>query len=200
MKNILAKPERKVIFPADAPVSRFVEKTAIRYSLKGTDYILEIARYDEYRRAEVSVHPGQSGATITGGISETPFTTWGASIFGTNWDNLLGGHANLPVGQAARYSPSLSTFFPPKVPLPDEDGAKGFWEFIDLVKLAAELLGPTQPSILKSTGPNTASQAVPSSAAKVGLVKEAAGSSAGSSPTSMTSPAGMLYADLGTLF
>ncbi|KAL3491178.1 hypothetical protein BJX62DRAFT_237416 [Aspergillus germanicus] len=200
MGNILAKPERKVIFPADAPVSRFVEKTAIRYSLKGTDYILEIARYDEYRRAEVSVHPGQSGATITGGISQTPFTTWGASIFGTNWDNLLGGHANLPVGQAARYNPSLSTFFPPKVPLPDDDEAKGFWDFIDVVKKAASLLGPTQPSPLRGPSPNTACQAIPSFAVNVGPVRNAAGSSAGSSPTSMTSPAGMLNADLGTLF
>ncbi|KAJ0424731.1 hypothetical protein BJY00DRAFT_309148 [Aspergillus carlsbadensis] len=200
MGDISAKPERKVIFPADAPVSRFVEKTALRYSLKGTDYIFEIARYDEYRRVEVSVHPGHAGTTITGGISRTPFTTWGASIFGTNWDNLLGGHANLPVGQAARYSPSLSTFFPSKEPSTEsEDEAKGFWEFIDLTKQAAELLGPTQPSPSKITGPNTASQAAPSSA-NVGSAKSAASSSAVSSPTSTTSPAGMLNADLGTLF
>ncbi|KAL2858329.1 hypothetical protein BJX68DRAFT_262857 [Aspergillus pseudodeflectus] len=200
MGDISAEPERKVIFPADAPVSRFIEKTALRYSLKDTDYIFEIARYDEYRRVDLAVHPGQTGTTITGGISKTPFTTWGASIFGTNWDNLLGGHANLPVGQAARYSPSLSTFFPSKESSTEiEDEAKGFWEFIDLVKQAAELLGPTQPSPLKSTGPNTASQAVPSST-EVDPVESAASSSAVSSPTSMTSPAGMLNADLGTLF
>ncbi|KAL2808759.1 hypothetical protein BJX63DRAFT_435812 [Aspergillus granulosus] len=202
MGDISAKPERKVIFPPNAPVSRFVEKTALRYRLKGTDYIFEIARYDEYRRANMPIFTGQTGATITGGISNTPFTSWGASVFGANWDNLLGSHANLPVGHAANYSPNLATFFPPKEPSTQGgDEAKGFWEFIELVKQAAELLGPAQPSPSPSPSPSktidqgAASQAG-SSAARVGSVKNEA-ASAVSSPTNTT---GMWNADLGTLF
>ncbi|KAL2832714.1 hypothetical protein BJY01DRAFT_239715 [Aspergillus pseudoustus] len=199
MGDISAKPERKVTFPLNAPVSRFVEKTALRYSLKGTDYIFEIARYDEYRRIDVPVFRGQPGATITGGISNTPFTSWGASIFGGNWDNLLGSHANLPIGHAANYSPSLAIFFPPKEPATKVgDEANGFWEFIDLIKHAAELLGPAQPPAWKNDDLNAVSQAG-SSSASVGSMKNEA-TFAISSPTSSTGSAGMWNADLGTLF
>ncbi|KAL3458815.1 hypothetical protein BJX64DRAFT_301724 [Aspergillus heterothallicus] len=199
MGDISAKPERKVTFPATAPVSRFVEKTALRYSLKGADYILEIARYDEYRRVNVPVFPNQAGATMTGGISNKPFTSWGASIFGTNWDNLLGGHANLPIGHKASYSPGLATFFPPKEPSIDiRDQDKGFWEFIDLIKQAAELLGPAQLSPRKDNGLGTSAQAESSYARVTSMKNESA--SPASSPTSSTCPTGMWSADLGTLF
>ncbi|KAL2819016.1 hypothetical protein BDW59DRAFT_181826 [Aspergillus cavernicola] len=196
--DIAAKPERKVTFPATAPVSRFVEKTAIRYRVKGTKYIFEIARYDEYRRANVSVYPGQAGPTITGGISDVPFTSWGASVFDANWDNLLGGHANLPVGQSASYAPSLATFFPSKEPSPTlEYGPKGFWEFVDIVKQAADLLGPTRAS-----PENHATDAASNteSSLKAGSLKNKAASAAVPSPTSATGSASMPNADLGTLF
>ncbi|KAF7128754.1 hypothetical protein CNMCM5793_003663 [Aspergillus hiratsukae] len=130
INDISAKPQRKVVFPASAPVSRFVEKTAIRYRLKNTKYILEIARYDEYSRTSA---PG-------GPISEVPSSSWGASIFDSNWDNLLGQHANISLGHTARYSPSLNTFFPA---IEETTGHKseGFWELIELVRRVAQLLG-----------------------------------------------------------
>ncbi|EAW07763.1 uncharacterized protein ACLA_024790 [Aspergillus clavatus NRRL 1] len=144
--DISAKPQRKVLFPHSAPVARFVEKTAIRYRLKGTKYILEIARYDEYSRTTVPAYRGQNPPTVIGAISEVPSTSWGASIFDPNWDNLLGQHANLPVGHTARYTPTLSTFFPPK----EQTAAGkcvGFWELIDLVRQVAGLFGTsTAPS------------------------------------------------------
>lgn len=123
------------MFPASAPVSRFVEKTAIRYRLKNTKYILEIARYDEYSRTSA---PG-------GPISEVPSSSWGASIFDPNWDNLLGQHANISLGHTARYSPSLNTFFPA---IEETTGHKseGFWELIELVRRVAELLGSAKAS------------------------------------------------------
>ncbi|KAL2872030.1 uncharacterized protein BJX67DRAFT_388073 [Aspergillus lucknowensis] len=199
--DISAQPERKVTFPATAPVSRFVEKTATRYRLKGTKYIFEIARYDEYRRVNVPVYAGQSGATIAGGdISKIPYTSWGASIFDPNWDNLLGDHANLPVGHSASYSPTLATFFPSKESSRETtDGSKGFWEFVDLVKQAAELLGPTQPSSAADSGIDAVSR-IESSSTRADSLKDETSSVAISSPTSTTGPAGMLNADLGTLF
>lgn len=140
IRVLTAKPKRKVIFPSTAPVSRFIEKTAIRYRLKGTQYVLEIARYDEYRRAMVPAFPGQNPPALSGPISEVPFTSWGASLFDANWDNLLGQHANLPVGLSTRYTPDLDTFFPPKQQ-GNGDKAEGFWQFIELVKQISELLG-----------------------------------------------------------
>ncbi|EAW22799.1 uncharacterized protein NFIA_014910 [Aspergillus fischeri NRRL 181] len=146
INDISAKPQRKVVFPASAPVSRFVEKTAIRYRLKNTKYILEIARYDEYSRTTAPGYGGQNPAAITGPISEVPSSSWGASIFDPNWDNLLGQHANIPLGHTARYSPSLNTFFPP---IEETTGSKceGFWELIALVRRVAELLGSTKTSV-----------------------------------------------------
>jgi hypothetical protein len=123
-------------------VSRFVEKTAIRYRLKNTKYILEIARYDEYSRMTLPGYGGQSPAAITGPISEVPSSSWGASIFDPNWDNLLGQHANIPLGHTARYSPSLNTFFP-SIEETTGGKCKGFWELIALVRQVAELLGST---------------------------------------------------------
>ncbi|KAH1433420.1 hypothetical protein KXV73_003157, partial [Aspergillus fumigatus] len=142
INDISAKPQRKVVFPASAPVSRFVEKTAIRYRLKNTKYILEIARYDEYSRMTLPGYGGQSPAAITGPISEVPSSSWGASIFDPNWDNLLGQHANIPLGHTARYSPSLNTFFP-SIEETTGGKCKGFWELIALVRQVAELLGST---------------------------------------------------------
>ncbi|KAL4778845.1 hypothetical protein BJX76DRAFT_352283 [Aspergillus varians] len=195
MGDISAKPERKVIFPASPPVSRLVEKSAIRYRMKGTKYIFEIARYDEYRRVEVPIT--QTGAMITGAMSEVPYTSWGASIFEANWDNLLGEHANLPVGHSAKYSPKLATFFPPKEPSP-EDQTKGFWEFINLVKQAAELLGPTRTSS-EATDVDIASNPE-SSSVKASSSKNEAISLAEPALTTEPGSAGMLNADLGTLF
>ncbi|KAE8152802.1 hypothetical protein BDV25DRAFT_169933 [Aspergillus avenaceus] len=150
--GISARAQRKVMFPDSAPVSRFIEKTAIRYRLKGTKYILEIARYDEYSRTHTQISDGQVAPTITGRINETPSTSWGASIFDLNWDNLMGEHANLSVGQSARYWSNLDTFFPANEPS-NKKGA-GFWELIPVVKQVAQMLGPNQTrSSTKPTEP-----------------------------------------------
>ncbi|KAL4741387.1 hypothetical protein BDV11DRAFT_213168 [Aspergillus similis] len=185
--DIRARPEKKVTFPPNPPVSRYVEKSAIRYRIKGTKYIFEIARYDEYRRSGAGFCC--AGDIMLGSMSETPYTFWGASVFGANWDNLLGGHANLPMGQSAKYSPNLATFFPSKEPLPvPESQTKGFWEFVGLVKQAAELLGPIDAKM------NAISEAG-SSSQKVGP----AVSPAVPVPNPAQSPP-MLNEDLGTLF
>lgn len=138
---------RKVSFPASAPVSRFVEKTALRYRLKGTKYIFEIARYDEYSRAGIEVFQQLGSFVYTGQMSEVPSTSWGASIYHPDWDNLLGDHANLPVGRSAQWNPKLDTFFPPKDKATSEDGCGGFREFLDLVRRVGDLLSiPEAPS------------------------------------------------------
>ncbi|KAL4812368.1 hypothetical protein BDW67DRAFT_193677 [Aspergillus spinulosporus] len=190
--DIRARAEKKVTFPPSPPVSRYVVKSAIRYRIKGTNYVFEIARYDEYRRSEAGFC--SAGDAMLRTMSETPCTFWGASVFDANWDNLLGGHANLPVGQSAKYSPNLATFFPSKEPLPvPENQTKGFWEFIGLVKQVAELLGPTLTSA-EDAKMNAVSEAR-SSSRKAGP----AVSPAAPAPNLAKSPR-MLNEDLGTLF
>lgn len=202
--GISAPPKRRVTFPPTAPVSRFVEKTALRYRLKGTNYILEIARYDEYRRAGSQFSQGQVQNSNLGPILDVPFTTWGASIFGLDWDNLLGEHANMEVGYSASWSPNLKTFFPPKAKTNPTDTSSGFWEFVNLVKDVAELLGPRKPDALTKLERGTINKrtcpSMHSSPRKADTVRREI-SSGRSSPVSDSKDSNkVLAADLGTLF
>ncbi|KAI2086268.1 hypothetical protein LOZ33_006747 [Ophidiomyces ophidiicola] len=122
---------RRVTFSHLAPINRLVEKTALRYQLKESSYILEVARYDTYIRAI-------SGTKL----SDTPMTTWGASVFDVQWDNLLGQHANIKLGYAPEWTPSLSTWFPDLHHARSTDECKGFEQFIDLIHRIALLLSP----------------------------------------------------------
>ncbi|PYH44447.1 uncharacterized protein BP01DRAFT_401137 [Aspergillus saccharolyticus JOP 1030-1] len=176
MSDISATPTRKVLFHSSAPVFRFIEKTSIRYRLKGTRYILEIARYDEYTRKSAI---GPASLNLAATFEEKPRISWGASIFDFAWDNLLGKHANMSVGQTARYDPTLQTFFPASIET--DDKSQGLWEFVALVKRVAAVLGSGPPATVKSTVTS----------------KEANGRSA--SPAS-SGNARALDADLGTLF
>lgn len=192
--TLTGKPKRNVIFPATIPVSRIVEKTAVRYRLKGTPYILEIARYDEYTRNAVPAPPDSDQPTPNNQMSEVLSTCWGASLFDSNWDNLFGQHGNLPAGVATRYSPDLTTFFAPKKP-DTEDKTAGFWRFIGLVRQVAEILGakPTTPapSPEKNTDKDkiTLKTELPSPSKTVKFA----------SPTEER-PANLIDGDLGTLF
>ncbi|KAE8376290.1 hypothetical protein BDV26DRAFT_282750 [Aspergillus bertholletiae] len=199
--DISAKPKRKVIFSSSAPVSRFVEKTSIRYRLKGTQYILEIARYDEYSRLKRDAFQGRAPAPalLTGEICDVPSTSWGASIFNSNWDNLMGEQANLQVGHAARHSPELDTFFPSKIMSNPDGNAAGFWEFVGLVQRVAEILGPAQT---QSNSESTARKKhVNTEASMIPAASNSQPPSNGSSPKlDIKNLVGMLDADLGTLF
>lgn len=201
--DISAAPKRKVLFPSSAPVSRFIEKTAIRYRLKGTNYTFEIARYDEYSRTAIAAFPEQTIPTMAGPISETPSTSWGASVFDPNWDNLLGQHANLPVGHSARYSPNLDTFFQPTEQSAQASGENnaGFWDFIHLVKQATELLSPKQTCQLQEPQKHTRKESL----SPVTMSNTLDGQKRTTSPDSSSSIytnglSGMIDADLGTLF
>lgn len=108
----------------------------------------------------------------------------------------MGEQANLSVGHSARHSPELHTFFPPAMISNSEDKSEGFWEFISLVKRVAEVLGPAQP---RSSSENTAR--VSTESTMIPAATKSQPTSNGSSPKlEVKGLAGMLDADLGTLF
>ncbi|PYH39924.1 uncharacterized protein BO87DRAFT_402856 [Aspergillus neoniger CBS 115656] len=197
MHDISAMPERKVEFSQSAPVARFIEKSAIRYKIKGTNYTLEIARYDEYSRANASALSNKLPASYAGPFTTEPNTSWGASLFDPHWDNLLGEHANLAIGHAAQYDSSLESFFPARGAGGNSEKSQGFWAFVDTVKQVAGLMGPVRTTATSSgeksrLGANSAMSVKPTTVQ---------GRSSDSSPVmGMTDLAGLLNADLGTLF
>lgn len=207
--GISASTRRKVTFPADAPVSRFIEKTALIYRLKDTNYTLEIARYDEYARKTTQT---TRGVTILGQISETPSTSWGASLCGPHWDNLLGQHANLAVGHSADWPPTLDTFFPPQKAMGltgtgDGDGINNsndgkpssgaFWDFICLIKQVAELLGSEQSASAAKEPDRTPAGRSSQTLNESSKSTDASGDQTRSEDRELT---GLLDAELGTLF
>ncbi|KAL2006154.1 hypothetical protein VTN00DRAFT_9808 [Thermoascus crustaceus] len=204
--GISATPRRKVKFPESVPVSRVVEKTALRFKIKGTEYTLEIARYDEYSRMGIQVSQGCVVQTINpNAMPEVPITTWGASIYDLSWDNLLGQQANMGVGHAASWNPNLNTFFRPKNKVDPADTSSGFWKFIALVKEIAELLGPRKAGPPKKAQSDAANNKVTARDIPPSVTKPKTAASHVSSSSSPTADRSkktieLLNADLGTLF
>ncbi|KKZ61977.1 hypothetical protein EMCG_03534 [[Emmonsia] crescens] len=130
---------QRVTFSHLASVSKITEKSALRYCLKGTKYIFELARYDTYHRA-IRSGPPYTGDYIK--MNQTAETSWGASIFHQEWDNMLGQNGSFRVGETADWSASLNNFFPCLSDENPTDVNAGFHQFIDLVNKVAKLLAP----------------------------------------------------------
>ncbi|KAF3480126.1 uncharacterized protein GIQ15_05473 [Arthroderma uncinatum] len=148
--NLSGPGKKRVSFSNRVPIARHVEKSALQYRLKGTKYIFELARYDEYRRVQLSAAQLLLQGPNTNYMPTTPVTSWGASIFHPEWDNELGKHANLQVGQKADWCPNLKTFFPLLGDADPSDLRSGFDSFMPLVKQVASLLGPEHEKDLKN--------------------------------------------------
>ncbi|KAJ5561933.1 hypothetical protein N7535_003605 [Penicillium sp. DV-2018c] len=96
--SIASVPQRKAKFLHGAPVTRFVEKAALRLQVKGTPYVFELSRFDEYNR-------------IAGHWSSTPNVSWGASLHDPMWNDLLGEQVE-PDNRRIPSDRCLSVFFP----------------------------------------------------------------------------------------
>ncbi|DAA73538.1 TPA_exp: Uncharacterized protein A8136_4719 [Trichophyton benhamiae CBS 112371] len=141
MPDLSGPGKQRVSFSNLAPVARIVEKSALRYRLKGTNYIFELARYDEYSRAQLTASQILLQGPSSNNMSPVPITSWGASIFDLQWDNMLGQHANFGVGHNAEWSPSLNTFFPCFGDADPSDLRSGFNSFMPLIEQVSTLLG-----------------------------------------------------------
>lgn len=138
--GLKAEARRKVVFSDAVPVARLIEKSALRYRLKGTGYTFELARYDEYRHVGIEILQGRAVQPQPNQLSKVPVTSWGGSIFDMHWDNVLGEHANYGVGRSAAWRPNLNTFFPSREDPKTTNIRAGFSEFSNLVTRISELL------------------------------------------------------------
>lgn len=133
-RDIAFKPRKNVIIPPDAPVTKFVEKAALQFRIKGTSYILELARFDEYQRY----------STTHDEWLRTPIQSWCATMFDPRWDTLLGGEVKPNTVRTARHGGGLPAFFQSSTGTGGDNGERGFWEFMRVVNRVAVLLGPSR--------------------------------------------------------
>lgn len=137
--GIGAAPSRRVVFSTVLPVAKYVEKAALQFKIKGTDYILELARFDEY----TPISPRRRERTSTAAVS------WGATLFNPQWDITLGFRNSPDSGAAQRFEMSaqhggLAALFPSSKGPETETNTEGFQEFINIISRVSELLGPGQ--------------------------------------------------------
>lgn len=97
-KSIGSPPQRKAKFAHGAKVTRFVEKAALQLQVKGTPYVFELCRFDEYKY-------------LAGHWSTTPNVSWGAWLFDPRWDDLLGERTESDSHNIPKNG-SLNVFFP----------------------------------------------------------------------------------------
>jgi hypothetical protein len=90
--HFISKAAMKIMIPKETPDARIVKKSAIRFKVKGTNLILELARFDVYRR--------------------TTFykSHWSATLYNPDWDSLMGGE--IGPGGIQPCGAGLETFFP----------------------------------------------------------------------------------------
>jgi hypothetical protein len=101
--------------PKDTPDARIVKKSAIRFKVKGTNMILELARFDVYRRTNF----------LKSYLS--------ASLYNPDWDSIMGGDIGGDGAQVQPYGADLEAFFPPVSGGNAEEGA-GLKEVFDVVQ------------------------------------------------------------------
>ncbi|KAJ5246793.1 hypothetical protein N7468_001776 [Penicillium chermesinum] len=133
--NIGSKPVKKFVFPDEPFVKSFEEKAAIQLKIKGTDYVFELARFDKYSKER-------------GSWTKTPTVSWGASLFDPAWSKVLGSQLQSrtrfrtpePYQGLAQLFPTANGANTPA----DPNDSTGFWEFIEIVRRIAEVLGCEQ--------------------------------------------------------
>ncbi|KAJ5995155.1 hypothetical protein N7481_002132 [Penicillium waksmanii] len=117
---ISSQPRRRVMFSDTALISKLIQKTAIQFKVTGTDYVLEVGRFEE------------SQYSLTGRTRWTPPSIqWGACVTSPRWNNLLN-------DKKKRLDKlGLGSLFP---------RVSDFHDFLKIVKKISEILGPMPQS------------------------------------------------------
>lgn len=105
----------------------FEQKTSLRYRIANREnWLFEFGRYDTFEKstgnAPVSTH-------------------WGATMWNSDWDRILGYNTDLEIGEPADWTPTLDTFFPAKPDTPDRvDELTGYRQFLENMKVVVGFL------------------------------------------------------------
>lgn len=116
--------------PKDTPDAHIVKKSAIRFKVKGTNLVLELARFDVYRRTNFI----KSYAS--------------ASLYNPDWDSLMGGEIGVGGAQVQPHGAGLEAFFPSSLGGNVVEG-DGLSEILFVVQKIAELLGSSEIGLNK---------------------------------------------------
>lgn len=122
---ITARPGKKIVFDPDVSVTKFIQKSAFQLKVKDTDFVLELARYEEFR---------SSTSHVTGWAP--PVVRWGATLLNPHWDQVLRDIDMLDRGiqwhmlfLGSQYAGNTSN-----------DPA--FQQFLEVIQKVADFLGP----------------------------------------------------------
>lgn len=113
--------QKVFIWNTSLKIVSFEQKTSLRYRIANREHwTFELGRYDTF---EYSTH------------NEPTSTHWGATMWNTDWDRILGYNADLKIGQEADWPPTLANFFPanPRA-LDSVDELTGFRQFLENMK------------------------------------------------------------------
>lgn len=133
---------RRVQFSEDAKLTSAVEKTALRFRVNGTPYVLELARFSQFSGIK-GVKPDRTG--------------WGATLFNPAWDEMFEVTPGSSSGEASAECSNLSderamrkrfkAFFPKKEGMVNwGDDKDGFDDFMVVVQRVSEFLRPAWDS------------------------------------------------------
>lgn len=82
----------------------FRQKISYQYGIKGSDYTLEVSRFQD--RSCMS-----RGSVVEKSATNTFEHLWSLNIFRTEWDTMFSSNERLPIGEAANWDDSLEHWF-----------------------------------------------------------------------------------------
>ena len=121
-------PGKKVFtWDTSLKILSFEQKTSLRYRIANREnWLFEFGRYDTF---EDSVG------------NEPASTHWGAMVWNSDWDRILGHNTDLEIGQPANWTPNLDTFFPTNQHTPHSaDEMRGYRQFLEKMKIIVGFL------------------------------------------------------------
>lgn len=116
--NPLLTGQRVFIWDTPLTILSFEQKTSLRYRVANREHwTFELGRYD----------------TFEGSTSNEPTSThWGATLWNSDWDRILGYNSDLKIGQPANWAPTLANFFPVNPHTRDSvDELTGFRQYLE---------------------------------------------------------------------
>lgn len=117
----------------------FEQKTSLRYRIANREnWLFEFGRYDTF----------ESSAG-----NEPTSTHWGATMWNSDWDRILGYNTDLEIGQPANWTPTLDTFFPANPhTLGGVDELTGYRQFLENMKIIVSFLDRMKMNALPGNG------------------------------------------------